>query len=296
VFRQLPPLNPLRMFDVAGRHVSFTRAAEELGMTQAAVSRQVAVLEGFLKVKLFARHHSELQLTDTGRRYLAAILPALDMIEEATADVRRVDAKPILRVRSYPTFARHWLIPRLSRFSALHPEIDVHLTTAVALADFEHENLDLCVQFGEGTWEGLTAWKLMPDAIAPVCSPALLNGGKPLRQVQDLERHTLLHSRYRRSDWADWLAFAGGKVDASHGSVFDSSTLTYQAAMGDIGIAIGQISLLERELASGDLVLPFDKILRRSLGYYLVHPKRAGAGRKSVAFRAWIVGEAKASK
>jgi LysR family glycine cleavage system transcriptional activator len=295
VSRQLPPLNPLRMFEASGRHVSFTRAAEELGVTQAAVSRQVAVLEGFLKVKLFARHHSELQLTDTGRRYLAAVSQALATIEESTANVRRVDAKPVLRLRSYPTFARHWLIPRLSRFSAKHPDIEVRLSTAVALADFEHENLDLCVQFGEGTWEGLTAWKLMPDAIAPVCSRALLDGPKPLRQVQDLERHTLLHSRYRRSDWADWLAFAGGKIDPSHGPVFDSSTLTYQAAMGDIGVAIGQICLLERELASGDLVLPFDKILRRSLGYYLVHPKRAGGSRKVIAFREWIIGEAKAA-
>ncbi len=211
MFRQLPPLNPLRMFEASGRHVSFTRAAEELGVTQAAVSGQVAVLEGFLKVKLFERRHSELALTDTGRRYLAAISPALEMIEESTSNARRVDSKPILRIRSYPTFARHWLIPRLSRFSARHPDIDIRLTTAVALADFELENLDLCIQFGEGTWPELTAWKLMPDAIAPVCSRALSHGSKPLRQVQDLENHTLLHSRYRRSDWADWLAFAGAK-------------------------------------------------------------------------------------
>ncbi len=235
-------------------------------------------------------------LSDSGRRYLAAVSQAIERIEEATANVRRVDAKPILRLRSYPTFARHWPIPRLSRFSAFHPESEVRLTTAVALADFEHENLDLCIQLAEGTLEGLTAWKLMPDAIAPVCSRALLNESKPLRQVQDLERHILLHSRYRRSERADGLAFVGSKIVSSRGPIFDSSTLTYQAAMGDIGVAIDQISFLERELVSGDLVLLFDKILRRSLDYYyFVHPGRAGASRNTLAFRERLIGGAKAA-
>ncbi len=296
MFRQLPPLNPLRMFEAAGRHVSFTRAAEEMGVTQAAVSRQVAVLESFLKVKLFERHHSELRLTDTGRRYLASISRAFDIVEETTTNVRRVEGRPVLRVRSYPTFARHWLIPRLSRFAAIHPEIDVRLSTAVSQPDFEHDNLDVSIQLGDGNWPGLTAWEIMPDVIAPVCSRALAQGDKPLRQLRDIGRHTLLHSRYRRSDWADWLAYAGLDIDATRGTVFDSSTLTYQAARADIGIAIGQINLLERELASGDLVLPFDDILRRSLSYYLVHPKRAGSSRKSLAFREWIIAEAKASR
>lgn len=293
--RQLPPLNPLRMFEAAGRHVSFTRAAEELNVTQAAVSRQVAVLEAFLKVKLFERHYSELRLTDVGRRYLASITRAIDLIDQATVSSRRVDSRPILRVRSYPTFARHWLIPRLSRFGALHPDIDIQLSTAVAVPDFEHESLDVGILFGDGAWKDCVAWKIMPDAIAPICGPALINDASPLREVADLAHHTLLHSRYRRSDWADWLAFAKVDVDPTHGPVFDSSTLTYQAAMANIGVAIGQINLLDRELASGDLVMPFKIILRRPLGYYLVHPKRTGASRKFLAFREWITEEAKAS-
>jgi LysR family glycine cleavage system transcriptional activator len=294
--RLLPPLNPLRMFEVAARHVSFTRAAAELGVTQAAVSRQVAVLESWMKVKLFERLHSELRLTEAGVRYLARIQGAFDSIDVATRETRRDRARRSLRIRACATFAKHWLIPRLPAFHAAYPEIEINLTTSVAAASFDTPDLHAAIRFGNGRWEGRTARKVFADSLAPLYNPLLLEDDRPLCRVEDVLRYPVLQSRYRQSDWLDWASFAGVQLDRRQFMAYESSSLSYQAAEQGLGIAMGQLRLLEPELALGALVLPFDCVLGRPLGYYILEPEGVPVDPRLVRFREWVLDESAAER
>ena len=171
--KMMPPLNPLRAFEVAGRHVSFTRAADELGVTQTAVSRQVAVLESYLHTRLFERHNSELTITDAGRSYLLAVQPALEMIADATSAMRG-QSTTVLKVRCYLTFGIRWLLPRLPRFRELHPKIDINITTSIIPVDFKREDIDINICHGDGHWPDAVAARIFEDQVTPVCAPALL--------------------------------------------------------------------------------------------------------------------------
>jgi LysR family glycine cleavage system transcriptional activator len=290
--RILPPLNPLRVFEVAARHESFTRAADELGVTQAAVSRQVGVLEGAIAVRLFERRRNGIRLTERGRQYLEACNRAFDLIENSTKQIRGSSTSGRLRVRSYTTLSAHWLIPRLPDFSRRHPDIEISLSTSVVPADFRREDIDISVQFGDGKWPGVSAYLLLSDLLAPVCSPEYLASSAPLKEPRDVLRHPLLHSRYRRRDWPDWLAFVGLDPVAG-GSAFDSSTLTYQAARQGVGVAMGQIELLTSDLREGTLVTPLSQVLQRPLGYYVVQPANTVQDPKIRIFREWLLEQAR---
>lgn len=290
--RSLPPLNPLRVFEAAARHVHFTRAAEELGITQAAVSRQILVLESWLKIKLFERRHTELRLTEAGSQYLTSLCQAFDLIETSTARASRAPKQTTIVVRAYATFAMRWLIPRLSRFTSEHPDILVDIKTAVTPIKFRPEETGLIIDYGTGEMEDVVCQHIFDDVIAPMCHPKLLRDGRSLSRPSDLGRYPLLHSRRRRNDWADWFAHVGAKEAPSDGSIFDNSSLTYQAAKEGIGIAMGQVHLLENELANGDLVIPIDRKLQRAYGYHLLYPQRVRQDSRVIAFHNWIVAEA----
>ena len=293
--RTLPPLNPLRIFEAAARHVHFTRAADELGITQAAVSRQISVLETWLGVKLFERRHSELRLTGAGIQYQESLRQAFDLIGDSTAKILGGSVQSKIVLRSYATFALLWLLPRLPRFRARHPEVQIDLLTSVAAIEFQREQADLIITHGVAKPEGVIAQRLFGDLLAPVCSPALLPGGRPLEDPADLKRFTLLQSRYRATDWQEWLAHVGADFSAEQGLVFGSSTLTYQAAKEGIGVAMGQLRLLESELAAGSLVIALNRRLERASGYFLLHSKRGEQDERVTSLREWIVEEAKAS-
>jgi LysR family transcriptional regulator, glycine cleavage system transcriptional activator len=293
--RTLPPLNPLRIFEAAARHVHFTRAADELGITQAAVSRQISVLETWLGVKLFERRHSELRLTGAGIQYQESLRQAFDLIGDSTAKILGGSVQSKIVLRSYATFALLWLLPRLPRFRARHPEVQIDLLTSVAAIEFQREQADLIITHGVAKPEGVIAQRLFGDLLAPVCSPALLPGGRPLEDPADLKRFTLLQSRYRATDWQEWLAHVGADFSAEQGLIFGSSTLTYQAAKEGIGVAMGQLRLLESELAAGSLVIALDRRLERASGYFLLHSKRGEQDERVTSLREWIVEEAKAS-
>jgi LysR family glycine cleavage system transcriptional activator len=293
--RTLPPLNPLRIFEAAARHVHFTRAADELGITQAAVSRQISVLETWLGVKLFERRHSELRLTSAGIQYQESLRQAFDLIGDSTAKILGGSVQSKIVLRSYATFALLWLLPRLPRFRARHPEVQIDLLTSVAAIEFQREQADLIITHGVAKPEGVVAQRLFGDLLAPVCSPALLPGGRPLEDPADLKRFTLLQSRYRATDWQEWLAHVGADFSAEQGLIFGSSTLTYQAAKEGIGVAMGQLRLLESELAAGSLVIALDRRLERASGYFLLHSKRGEQDERVTSLREWIVEEAKAS-
>lgn len=291
--RVLPPLNPLRMFEAAARHVSFTQAAAELGVSQAAVSRQVAVLENWLKVPLFERLHSELRLTETGARYLESIRGTFDVIDAATRDARVARGKGTLQIRACATFARYWLVPRLPRFTAAYPEIAVNLTTTVLPTTFEGTTLDAAIRFGRGDWSGLSTIKVISDALAPVCNPHMPEGAEALYRATDVASFRVLQSRHRRSDWVDWCAFTGVRLSPAKTITLESSAQIYQAAREGVGIAMGQIRLLDEQLSAGELLMPIDDVLERPLGYHFTMPSHARPNASLRAFRDWLLDEAR---
>lgn len=285
--RTVPPLNPLYVFEAVTRLGSFTRAAEELNVTQSAVSRQVAALEGYLNVRLFHRERHGITLTPPGEAYKKEIGPAFATIVSATERILNEERSQPLFLRLYPTFAVKWLIPRLPLFHAEHPNIEVRLNTTIAPVDFTREDLDLAIQLTNGDIKGCDSLLLFPDVIQPVCAPSLLKGDSPLKSIDDLTAHRLLHSHYRKNDWKDWLAFMGRSDLLSEGMTFPSSVLTYQAASEALGIAIGQTKLLEQDLISGSLVPLFEPI-ERELGYYALWPEGREPDLKTRKFLSWL--------
>jgi LysR family glycine cleavage system transcriptional activator len=290
--RNIPPLNPLRVFEAAARHTHFTRAADELGITQAAVSRQISVLEKWLSVPLFERRHTELRLTPEGTRYLHSLRQAFDIIDESTMSILSEPVEAKVTLCTYATFAHFWLMPRLSRFRQRFPNVQVDFLTSVASIEFRRDQADLIVTHGIAKPEGVISQKILGDVLVPVCSPIFLEKNKPLSGPADLRKLTLLHSRYRSNDWAEWFSSLGIEFDSQPGLVFAGSTLAYQAAKEGIGIAMGQYRLLEAEIASGALVVPFDHRLERATGYFLLHSKHALHDPHITAFRDWIMEEA----
>ena len=290
----IPPLNPLRVFEAVARLGSFTKGADELHVSQSAVSRQILLLEDYLQVKLFNREQRGISLTGAGRAYQQEVGPAFARIAAATQDLLTRSRGGPIRVRAYTTFAAKWLMCRLPAFQAACPEVDVQLSTDVTPADFSSGDLDLAIQFGDGNWPGMLCDRLFDDCITPVCSPALLGKpGAPLRSPADLVHHRLLHSRYRKDDWPYWLATVNRPLLTEHrdNMVFSSSILTYQAAVDGLGVAIGQVRLLDHEIDSGALVCPLETVVRQGLAYYLLRPQRDATPRKVAVFRDWLLEE-----
>jgi LysR family glycine cleavage system transcriptional activator len=288
---KLPPLNSLRAFEAAARHLSVTAAAEELFVTPGAVSRKVRQLEEFLGTPLFLRGHQQIALTRHGSEYFKSISRALNDVREATSRLGRRVQKQELRIRAYTTFAMRWLIPRLSDFHARHPEIEVSLTTSLEDVDFDREDIDGAIRLGDGLWRGANSHWLVPNLLCPVMSPRLPRPDAPLSVPEDLARYTLLHSLARADDWADWLASVGAAgVDARAGTMFQSSALAYAAAIQGQGIAMAQLFLVEEDLRTGELVKAFDFALDRgSFTYYLLTPSDRPERPQMAAFRQWIL-------
>jgi LysR family glycine cleavage system transcriptional activator len=288
---KVPPLNPLRVFEVVARTLNLTTAAAELNVTQSAVSRQVAVLEGYLGVRLFRRERLGVSLTAAGAGYAREIAPAFQAIARATEALTRADRSEPLRVRAYTTFTAKWLIPRLPAFGRRCPDLELEISNAVPAVDFARDAVDVAIQYGDGRWPGVRAELLFEDEIEPVCAPGYLarhRGAAP----GTLLGERLLASRYRRTDWEDWLAATGhaGAAAGTERMVFSSSVLTWQAAMDGLGIAIGQTHLLAADLGAGRLVRPFGRPLRRGeRGHYLVRSDLERHAPKVERFRDWIV-------
>ncbi len=283
----LPPLNPLHVFDVAARHLSFTRAAEELRVTQPAISRQIGTLEGFLGVRLFKRDKHGLRLTAAGEEFQRQIAPAFRMISDATDSLMATGRAEPLKLRVYTTFAAKWLIQRLPSFYLTYPQIKLSISNAVAPVDFEKDKVDLAIQFGDGNWPGVEAELLFADVIQPMCSPRLVQKVR-LNELDDLRKVQLLHSHYRRADWPDWLAAIGRPDLLADGVTFPSSLLTYQAAVEGVGVAVGQLFLLRSEVQDGSLVPLFDTAFERPLAHYVAWPKNRPLNRKARSFVHWL--------
>lgn len=284
----MPPLNPLYVFDVTAQLGSFTKAAHTLKVTQPAVSRQIRALEEFLGVRLFERDKAGVQLTQVGEQLHRQISPAFQIISNAATSLTETRRVEPLRIRTYTTFASKWLIPLLPSFHVTYPNIKLYISNVVTPVDFEKDRVDLGIQFGDGRWPGVEAERLFPDVIQPVCSPALIERLK-IYQVDDLKKAQMLHSHYRRTDWHDWLTAVQRPDLYSNSEIsFSSSMLAYQAAVEGVGVAIGQVNLLRREIKSGALVPLFEAPFERKLGYYAVWPKNRPINRKMRSFLSWL--------
>jgi LysR family transcriptional regulator, glycine cleavage system transcriptional activator len=292
--RRLPPLHALPDFEAAARHLSFTKAAVELHVTHGAVSRQVKSLENYLGLSLFRRLNRALRLTDEGQTYARSVHEILDSLAEATQRLRTSRDASGLTVSTTYSFTSGWLVPRLGRFRALNPEIDVRLQANDEVIDFARDNVDLAIRYGRGQYPGLAAERLMGDDYAPVASPALLKGRYPLKKPADLRHHVLLHEEGTEVDWRMWLAAAGVEgVDASRGPIFSHLTMAIQAAIRGEGVALGRTAIVEEELAAGQLVRLFGLRLKAEMAYYIVCPSRALERPKVRAFRDWLLAEAR---
>jgi len=290
--RRLPPLNPLKAFEAAARHLSLTLAADELHVTQVAVSRQVKLLEEHFGIALFVRGHRSIALTPQGARLQRRLGRAFDEIESAAKAISVRGRSDVLSIQAYTTFAQRWLIPLMSQFHEEFPEIEVRLSTSLTPVDFERQNIDAAIRSGAGEWPGLEADFLAPIELIPAVDPRLMRQGVPLDKVADLRRHTLLHSLARLDDWRSWLQAAGEKkVDSDSGLKFESSALAFEAAMEGMGVAIGSRVLVSKSLADGTLIAPFELTCRVASSYYLVRPASRPASQALRTFRLYLLEE-----
>ncbi len=288
--RWLPPLNALRAFEAAARHQSFTRAAEELNVTQTAVSHQIRTLEERLGLKLFDRRGRALQLTEAAQNYLPSVRSAFDELHDATERLVRRDGDATLTVSTLTSFAAKWLIPRLGGFQDRHPEISIRIATSMVSVDFDRDDIDVAIRYGRGDWPGLRVDRLVREDIFPVCSPKLVAGPNPLRRPDELASHTLLHVVGFLEDWRVWLTAANvDGVDPSSGLRFDLMMNALQAAIDGLGVALGRSALVEGDLAAGRLIAPFDISLPIEAAYYVVAPEQSADRPNIKAFREWLI-------
>ena len=301
-----PPLNSLKAFEAAARHLSFTRAAQELHVTPAAVSQQIRQLEAFYGLSLFRRSTRALTLTDEAQRALPAIRDAFENIALAHQRLSTHKDSNLLTVSASPSVGERWLLPRLERFRARHPDIDIRIDASDMLVDFRRDPVDIAIRYGRGTYDGLVAEALMEDVVFPVCSPALLSGDHPLREPDDLRHHTLLHPDWRQQrdaapSWQMWLRAAGVRgVDPTRGMRFSMDAMLARAAVDGLGVALALRSMVQHELDDGTLVRPFTgtpfEEAAASFRPYLVYPKANLALPRVAAFRDWALSEAESAR
>lgn len=287
---RLPPLGALRAFEAAARHLSFTKAAQELSVTQAAVSHQVKGLEDALGAKLFKRLTRALALTDAGAALAPELTEAFARMGRAVERARERDARGSLRLSLLYTFALAFLVPRLGRFAQAHPGIDLKLETSSRMVDFDREPVDAAIRYGAGPYPGLRADLLFADELTPLCSPAT---AKKIRKPADVFAHVLLDDHNFWDDWGIWLTEAGLDPKASRKSaaVFDSTRLAVEAAMEGLGIALGASFLFENEIKSGRLVAPLKATVPAGKSYWLVCSPRDAERPALAAFREWLLAE-----
>jgi LysR family transcriptional regulator, glycine cleavage system transcriptional activator len=287
--RRLPPLNALKAFETAARHLSFTKAAEEMYVTQAAISHQIKALEDHLGLKLFMRKNRSLLLTEEGQSYFLDIREIFLQLHESTEKLLARGAKGSLTVSLQPSFAIQWLVPRLNQFSEQHPDIDVRIKAVDLDEGSLTDDVDVAIYYGRGTWRNLHADKLHTEYLLPVCSPLLLNSTKPLAEPTDLQYHNLLHDGSRRA-WKAWFTTQGFKhFNVNQGPIFSHSSMVLQAAIHGQGVALAHNVLARPDINSGRLIVPFNHVLISKDAYYLVCRESQTELGKITAFRQWMV-------
>jgi LysR family glycine cleavage system transcriptional activator len=308
--RRLPPLNSLRAFEIAARHLSFSLAAAELNVTQSAISRQIKGLEDYLGMPLFRRLPRSLELTEQGRRFAAPLHEAFEQLQRATETVLNEHRSTTLNINVLPTLAMKWLIPRLLHFTAANPNIEVRMVTSIRPVDFRVEEIDAAIRVGpalkrqkKGTspidlvmtrdWLDVRALPILPDALVPVCAPSLLKVGPPIYQPADLLHYTLIHNATREKGWPFWLQMMGvDDMQINHCIAYGHFFMAIQAAIEGKGIALVPSVLIEDDLRSGSLLSLFENKQVETGSYYLLGRESDWHNTKIERFREWLLKEA----
>ena len=297
--RRIYPLNSLRAFEASARHLSFVKASEELYVTPAAISHQVKKLEEYLGVQLFRRLPRGLLLAETGQVLLVELREVFLRLDKVMERVLESDSRGSLAISVAPMFAIKWLVPRLQRFDALHPDIDLRMSSSLRVIDFQRDAFDAAVRLGHGQYTGLEAVKLFDEHVIPMCSPRLLDITHELRSPDDLRHQVLLHDDSMVFDpaapnWDRWLKDSGAsQVDASRGPHFSQPDHALQAAIDGAGVVLGWRYMAAEDLAAGRLIQPFDLALSLGSSFYLVYPEAYTFRTKIITFRDWLLEEIK---
>jgi LysR family glycine cleavage system transcriptional activator len=295
---RLPPLNALRAFEAAARHLSFAEAAVELHVTPAAISHQIKALEDDLGVKLFRRLNRAVRLTDAGQACLPGLRDGFERIADAVARARQGDSVGVLTVTASPAVAAKWLLPRLERFRERHPSIDLRIDASMRLVDLAREDVHVALRYGAGKYPGMHTELLLRSEVFPVCAPVLLKGKHPVREPADLRHHTLIHDETipldpQGPDWTMWLRAAGvTDIDANRGLRFNQVALALDAAITGRGVTLTRDVFAAADLAAGRLVRPFAAATPVSFAIYVVVPPALVTAPKVKAFRDWLFEEA----
>jgi DNA-binding transcriptional LysR family regulator len=282
----------MRLFEAAGRLLSFKLAAAELHVTPSALSHGIQTLEDWLGLALFTRGNRSLSLTEAGAAYLPQVRMALDLLAQASSGLPGQAVSTRLAISVAPSFGLHWLMPHLPRFQAAHPEIEIVIDTQHHAVEFPREGIDLAIRMGRGDWPGLTAIHLVQEQLVPVCAPAL---ARNLRQPADLVAATLLQVADVGEDWASWFALAGlNPVQTTRSLTFDTIHMALEAAAQGLGVAMGRLPLAADDLAAGRLASLFGPPRPCATGYWLVAPPETQRRPAVKAFRHWIETELRA--
>ncbi|MGR0278252.1 LysR substrate-binding domain-containing protein [Marinomonas dokdonensis] len=293
--RYIPSSTALKCFEASVRHLSFTRAAEELHLTQSAVSRQIRNLEEFLARDLFIRLNKRLVLTGTGAAYYKEVVPLLDGMENACLRMlHREDEKTTLTISTLPTFASHWLMPRLAEFQASHPQFQIKVRSLDDAAKIDPENIDIILHYGGDHWPRAVSHQLLREQVVAVCSPQLLTTAKGSGpqggwRAEDVTQFQLLHLSSRINAWPDWMVSQGLESGSYVGTSFAHFHMLLEAAKNTMGIAVIPTIIAERSLASGELVAPFGEPVPTTHEYLLSYPADKADLEQVVTFRDWLL-------
>lgn len=288
--RFLPPLSLLKAFEAAARLDSFTAAAEELELTQSAVSRQILKLESILGSPLFYRERQKVRLTVAGESYAREVREALRRISTATLEFRANPHGGTLNLAVLPTFGARWLMPRLADFSKHNPEISVNLQSLSAPVEFGTQSFDAAIHYGDKQWPGTEFARLFGETVIPVCSAKFLSA-HAMATATDLKRVPLLHHASRPDAWEQWFAANKVQFENLHGMLLDQFAMATQAAKAGLGVALLPQFLIEPELTSGELVAVIDKPVQSEAAYYLIWPGTRADYRPLSIFREWLLGQ-----
>ncbi|QFT57387.1 Glycine cleavage system transcriptional activator [Sulfitobacter sp. THAF37] len=288
--RFLPSISALLAFEAVARLGAATRAAEELSLTQSAVSRQLKTLEDQLGVELLTRKGRQLVLTEAGRSYVGHVRDILNRLAQASVAARTNPRGGALNLAILPAFGMHWLAPRLRDFARSHPEVTVNLSTRLKPFAIQDSPFDAAIHFGHEDWPGVNYLPLMPETVVPVCAPALIDA--PVRDAAEMLTHPLLHLETRPKGWARWLAALGVQADPPAGMVFDQFSTMAQAAIHGLGVALLPTFFADPYLRDGQLALASDQTTQSIGSYYLVWPRDRETGAALGSFIDWLAAQA----
>lgn len=288
--RIIPALPALSVFEASARHGSFTRAAEELNMTQSAVSKRVANLETYIGTQLFDRIRKRIVLTEAGQHYLIRVREALNIVEQATMDALAYrSSDTVLNIATLPSFGNRWLLPRIGRFTSQHSQISLNVTARQWPFEVSDEGIDLAIFYAAQPWPGGHSELLMKEEVIPVCAPGLV----PSESLPSLQKVPLLHHRARPRAWQRWLDLgAVENVNAFRGSRFEQFDMIIKAAISGAGVGLVPVFMVEEEISRNLLATPFRRSMRSDEAYFIIYPERKRPLAALQAFRNWILSEA----